>query len=196
MTVQPSAEQIRSGRIKLLAMAIFFAIPVVAGYVAYFFDFVPRGSGNYGTLLPTRPLSDATLRDADGRPFRVSELRGKWLLVQFDSGACDAYCERKLYFMRQVRKALGRDTGRVERLWMVTDDRVTEPRLLEAFEGTRRASAPAGGFAAEFPAEVSRTDHIYVVDPLGNLMMRFPRDPDPSKMLKDLQRLLKLSGIG
>ena len=59
MTVQPSAEQIRSGRIKLLAMAIFFAIPVVAGYVAYFFDFVPRGSGNYGTLLPTRPLSDA-----------------------------------------------------------------------------------------------------------------------------------------
>lgn len=196
MAIPPTADQIRSGRIKLLAMAVFFAIPVVAGYVAYFFDVLPHGSGNYGTLLPTRPLTDATLRGADGRPFKVSELRGKWLLVQFDSGACDAYCERKLYFMRQVRKALGRDTDRVERLWMVTDDLVPNPRLLEAFEGTRRATAAGSGFAAEFPAEVSRTDHIYVVDPLGNLMMRFPRDPDPSKMLKDVQRLLKLSGIG
>jgi len=177
-------------------MAIFFAIPVVAGYVAYFFDFVPRGSGNYGILIATRPLTDTTLRGADGRPFKVSELRGKWLLVQFDSGACDAYCERKLYFMRQVRKALGRDTSRVERVWVVTDDLVPNPRLLEAFEGTRLARAPGNAFAAEFPADVSRSDHIYVVDPLGNLMMRFPRDPDPSKMLKDVQRLLKLSGIG
>jgi cytochrome oxidase Cu insertion factor (SCO1/SenC/PrrC family) len=196
VAVEPSAEQIRSGRIKLLAMAVFFAVPVLAGYVAYFFDFIPRGSGNYGTLIATRPLTDATLQGADGRPFKVSELRGKWLLVQFDSGACDAYCERKLYFMRQVRKALGRDTGRVERVWILTDDLVPNARLLEAFEGTRLASAAASGFAAEFPADVSRTDHIYVVDPLGNLMMRFPRDPDPSKMLKDLQRLLKLSGIG
>jgi cytochrome oxidase Cu insertion factor (SCO1/SenC/PrrC family) len=196
VAAQSSAEQIRSGRIKLLAMAVFFAIPVVAGYVAYFYDFIPRGSGNYGTLIATRPLTDATLRSADGRPFKISELRGRWLLMQFDSGACDNYCERKLYFMRQVRKALGRDTSRVERVWVLTDDFAPNPRLLEAFEGTRLASAAGSGFAAEFPAEVSRTDHIYVVDPLGNLMMRFPRDPDPSKMLKDMQRLLKLSGIG
>jgi len=196
VTAQPNAEQIRSGRIKLLAMALFFAFPVVAGYVAYFFDFVPHGSGNYGTLIAPRPLSDATLKGVDGRPFKLSELRGKWLLVQFDSGACDAYCERKLYFMRQVRKALGRDTSRVERVWLLTDDSAPNPRLLDAVEGTRIASAGGSGFASEFPAEASRVDHIYVIDPLGNLMMRFPRDPDPSKMLKDVQRLLKLSGIG
>ena len=196
MTDPLAAEQIRRGRIKLFALAAFFAVPVVAGYVTYFFDFVPHGSANYGTLIATRPLTDATLRGADGRPFKVSELRGKWLLVQFDSGACDAYCERKLYFMRQVRKALGRDTGRVERVWVVTDDLLPNPRLLEAIDGTRLASAAGSGFAAEFPAEGARADHIYVVDPLGNLMMRLPRDPDPSKMLKDVQRLLKLSGIG
>ncbi len=196
MTDPLPADQIRRGRLKLLALAAFFAIPVVAGYGAYFFDLVPRGSANYGTLIATRPLSDATLHGADGRPFKVSELRGKWLLVQFDSGACDEYCERKLYFMRQVRKALGRDTSRVERVWVVTDERAPNPRLIDAIEGTRLASAAGSGFAAEFPAAGSRADHIYVVDPLGNLMMSFPRDPDPSKILKDMQRLLKLSGIG
>ena len=189
-------DQIRRGRLVLLALAVFFALPVVAGYVVYFFDLAPGASGNYGTLLPTKPLPDATLQDPDGRPFKTSELRGKWLMVQFDSGACDAYCERKLYFMRQVRKALGRDTSRVERVWLVTDTVVPNPRLAQAIEGTRLASDPGGGFSANFPAEQSRVDHIYVVDPLGNLVMRFPREPNPSRMLKDLQRLLKLSGIG
>lgn len=196
MTAPPSAEQIRSGRLKLLAMAVFFALPVAAGYIAYFFELVPGGTANYGTLISARTLPDATLQGADGRPFKVSELRGKWLLVQFDGGTCDAYCERKLYFMRQVRKALGRDTGRVERLWIVTDDHVPSLRLIEAYEGTRLARDSGNALANAFSLDKSRSDHIYVVDPLGNLMMRFPRDPDPSKMLKDLQRLLKLSGIG
>lgn len=193
---EPTPSQIRASRLKLLALAAFFALPVVAGYVAYFFDLVPGGTGNYGTLIPARVLPDATLQGFDGRPFKASELRGKWLLVQFDSGACDAYCQRKLYFMRQVRKALGRDTSRVERVWLMTDGRAPDPRLVEAFEGTRLARDPEGRFSGGFPAAQSRADHIYVVDPLGNLMLSFPRDPDPSKMLKDLQRLLKLSGIG
>jgi cytochrome oxidase Cu insertion factor (SCO1/SenC/PrrC family) len=190
------AAQTRRGRLVLLALAVFFALPVVAGYIVYFFDLAPGASGNYGTLLPTKPLPDATLQDADGRPFKASEMRGKWLMVQFDSGTCDAYCERKLYFMRQVRKALGRDTGRVERLWVITDAASPDPRLVQAIEGTRMARDPGSGFSANFPAQQSRVDHIYVIDPLGNLVMSFPREPNPSRMLKDLQRLLKLSGIG
>jgi cytochrome oxidase Cu insertion factor (SCO1/SenC/PrrC family) len=190
------ADPVKRGRIKLLALAAFFALPVVGGYVAFFFDLAPGSAANYGTLIPARPLPDATLQGADGRPFKLSELRGKWLLVQFDTGACDAYCERKLYFMRQVRKALGKDTHRVERLWLLTDEAAPKPRLLEAIEGTRLARTPVRGLTDEFPAERANADHIYLVDPLGNLMMRFPRDPDPSRMLKDLQRLMKVSGIG
>jgi hypothetical protein len=189
-------EQTRRGRWVLFALAVFFALPVVAGYVIYFFDLAPGASGNYGTLLPARPLPEVVLQDLEGRPFKSSELRGKWLLVHFDSGACDTYCERKLYFMRQVRKALGRDTGRVERLWVVTDNQAPDTRLLQAIEGTRLTRDPGGTFSAAFAASAEKTDHIYVVDPLGNLMMSFPREPNPSRMLKDVQRLLKLSGIG
>ena len=90
----------------------------------------PGSTANYGTLIPARPLADTPLQTSDGRSFKFSELRGKWILIQFDSGACGEYCERKLYFMRQVRKALGKDTTRVERLWLVTDAQAPNPRLL------------------------------------------------------------------
>ena len=190
------ADPVKRGRVKLLALAAFFALPVLAGYIAYFFDWVPGSAANYGALIAARPLSQATLEGADGRPFRLSELHGKWLLVQFDSGACDAYCERKLYFMRQVRKALGKDMPRVERVWLLTDAQPPKRALLDAVEGTYLARTGASAIAGEFPAEQAASDHIYLVDPLGNLMMRYPRDPDPSRMLKDLQRLLRVSRIG
>lgn len=190
------ADPVRRGRIKLLALAAFFALPVVAGYVAYFFDLAPGSTANYGTLLEARPLSDTPMQDMEGRPFRFADLRGKWILVQFDSGACAEYCERKLYFMRQVRKALGKDMSRVERVWLVTDARAPAPILLQAIEGTRLARTAGSRVAVEFPAESAAADHVYLVDPHGNLMMRFPRDPDPSRMLKDLQRLMKVSAIG
>jgi len=190
------ADPVRRGRIKLFALAAFFALPVIAGYVAYFFDLAPGGSANYGTLIPPKPLSDTALPDMQGRDFRFSDLRGKWILVQFDAAACGEYCERKLYFMRQVRKALGKDMSRVERVWLITDAQAPSPRLLQAIEGTRLARIASKPIAAEFPAERAAADHVYLIDPHGDLMMRFPREPDPSRMLKDLQRLMKLSGIG
>ena len=99
------------------------------------------------------------------------------MLVQIDRGACDALCEQKLYSMRQVRRAQGREMNRVERLWLVTDAVAPAPALLAAIEGTHVVRGDAQ-LAAAFPAERAATDHIYLVDPLGNLMLRFPRDPD------------------
>lgn len=190
------ADPVKRGRIKLLALAAFFALPVIAGYAAYFLDWAPGARANYGLLIAARPLPDTRFESADGKPFRFADLRGKWLLVQLDSGQCDAYCERKLYFMRQVRKALGKDTPRVERLWLLTDARQPSTALLEAIEGTLLARASGSAIAGEFPAEHAVSDHIYLVDPHGNLMMRYPRDADPSRMLKDLQRLMRVSRIG
>lgn len=161
---------------KLLWVAIVCAAPLVLGTAAYFFGWSPGATSNYGELLVPKPLSG------------LEPLRGRWVLVTFDAAACDAYCEKKLYFMRQVRRAQGKDMDRVERLWALTDSGKPRPELLAAIEGTRIAALSA----KDFPGDPA--GHIYLVDPFGNLMLRFPRDPDPSKMIKDLQRLLKYSG--
>jgi len=76
---------------------------------------------------------------------------------------------------------------RVERLWAITDGGKPRPEVLAAIEGTQIVSFKDPSFSR---------DYIYLIDPLGNLMLRFPRDPDPSRMVKDLQRLLKASRIG
>jgi hypothetical protein len=82
---------------------------------------------------------------------------------------------------------------RIERLWLVTDAAQPRAELLAAIEGTSVARA---GALADFPADKSATEHIYLVDPLGNLMMRFPRDPDPARVIKDLKQLLRASRFG
>jgi hypothetical protein len=164
-------------RNKLFLVAAVCAAPVVLGTAAYLLRWTPGTASNYGELITPRPAP-------------LGELRGKWVLVTFDAAACDAYCEKKLYFMRQVRRAQGKEMDRVERLWVLTDAGKPRAEVVTAIEGTRIAGFSPQGFPGN-PA-----DHIYLVDPLGNLMMRFPRDPDPSKMIKDLQRLLKYSRIG
>lgn len=165
-------------RNKLLWVALVCTAPLILGTLAYLLGWSPGAPANYGELIPPRVITP------------LSELRGKWVLVTFDAAACDASCERKLYVARQVRRAQGKDMERVERIWVITDAGRPRPEALAASEGTR-----VGRFAADgFPG--SATDHIYVVDPLGNLMMRFPREPDPSKVIKDLQRLLKYSRFG
>jgi hypothetical protein len=156
-----------------LWVALVCAAPSVLGTAAYLLEWSPGAPSNYGELLPPRPVAG------------VEALRGKWVMVTFDPGTCDAYCERKLYVMRQSRRAQGKDMDRVERLWVLTDGGKPRAELLPGIEGTRFASFPT----AEFPGNAA--DHIYLVDPFGNLMLRFPRDPGPSRVIKDLQRLLK-----
>lgn len=164
-------------RTKVLLIGAVCLAPLLAGWLLYFFDWRPAATGNYGELITPRLLS--------GAPFDA--LRGKWVLVTFDAAACDAYCEKKLYLIRQLRRTQGKDMERVERLWAVTDGGKPRPELLAVIEGTRVVSFDDKSFAR---------DYIYLVDPLGNLMLRFPRDPEPSKMVKDLTRLLKYSSIG
>jgi hypothetical protein len=167
-----------SARGKLLLIGAVCLAPLVLGTLAWYFKLDVGAPANYGELLPPRPLS--------GPPF--DRLRGKWLLVAVDSAACDAWCEKKLYYLRQLRRAQGKDMDRVERLWLLTDDAKPRVELLQAIEGTLVVPAPR---MDAFPGKP--VDHLYLVDPLGNLMMRYPRDPDPSRMLKDLQRLMKFA---
>jgi hypothetical protein len=165
-------------RNKILLIGLVCAAPLVLGTLAYVFRWDVGAPGNYGELLPPKPLG--------GAPFE--RLRGKWLLVAVDVSACDAWCEKKLYYLRQLRRAQGKDMERVERVWLVSDGGKPRVELAEAIEGTVIAPAPKLDAIPGAPR-----DHIYLVDPLGNLMLRWPRDADPSRMLKDLQRLLKVA---
>ena len=140
-------------RNKLLWVAAVCVAPLVLGTAAYLLGWSPGAPSNYGELIPPRMTP-------------LNEFRGKWVLVTFDAGACDAYCERKLYVLRQVRRAQGKDMDRIERLWVLTDAGKPRADALAASEGTRVARNGNYGFPGN-PA-----DHIYLVDPLGNLMMR------------------------
>lgn len=184
----------RPGRAALWLIVALTAAPVAASYLMYYF-WRPADTVNHGELLEPRPLPDPPLVAADGTPFRLSQLKGKWVLVSLDGGRCDASCERKLLYMRQLRLTQGKNMDRIERLWLVTDDAPPRGAAALAAEGTRVARG-AAALAAAFPAPLRASDHIYLADPLGNLMMRFPRDPDPKLMIRDLSRLLKASRIG
>ena len=173
-----------SPRAKIGLIFVICAAPIVFGTAAYFFGWHGGKAANYGELIPPRTLEGAAF----------VPLRGKWVLVTFDPAACPAECERRLYVVRQARRAQGEGAERIERLWLVTDGGRPGPGLLAAIEGSRVAPARDAGDLKAFPGD--RLEHVYLVDPLGNLMMRYPREPDPRKLIKDLERLLKVSRFG
>ncbi|MGQ0748941.1 MAG: SCO family protein [Betaproteobacteria bacterium] len=166
--------------------------PIAASYVAFYW-WPPSDQVNYGELLEPRAAAAAGWVGLDGAPFSLEALKGRWVLTVIDSGRCDVWCREKLTYIRQVRLAQGKDMDRVERLWVITDEAHPEPGLLAAHEGLRIVRARATELAELFPAQHAPADHIYVIDPLGNLMMRYPRNADPRRMLKDLTRLLRHS---
>lgn len=170
-------------RNKVLLVGVVCLAPAVFGWLAYLYDWAPGTKDNYGELITPVTLA--------GPPF--DKARGKWTLVSFDTAACDAYCEQKLYFLRQIRRAQGKEMERVGRLWILTDGGAPKAELLAAIEGTQVAKA-GDATTKGFPGNPS--EHIYLIDPLGNLMMRYPREPQPNGMIKDLKRLLKYSRIG
>jgi cytochrome oxidase Cu insertion factor (SCO1/SenC/PrrC family) len=181
--------QPRSRRALWLILAVC-AAPIVASYTAYHF-WRPAGQVNYGELLEPRPLWGEALVSIDGSPFRLSDLKGEWVLLTAGPAACDEACRRKLVYMRQVRLAQGKESARIERVWLLTDSGEPEAALIAEHPGLRIARD--GKVAGALPAPRSPSDHVYIVDPLGHLMMRFPADPDPQRMLKDVARLLRHS---
>ena len=180
---------------KLLLLAALMSAPIVLSYLFYIWG-APSASVNYGELIEARLLPEIALRKTDGATFGISQLRGKWVMLMVDSGACDEPCRKKLYYLRQVRLTQGVEMERIERVWLIDDGKMPEAGVAEEYQGTWLIDAKGSELLKTFPAAVSSHDHIYLIDPLGNLMMRFPRDADPSRMVKDLKRLLKVSRIG
>lgn len=189
----------RRYRVLYLLLAVC-AAPVVASYLAYYV-LPPAGRTNYGDLIvPQRPLPALDLLHLDGSRFDTAALRGKWVMLQVDGGACGEACKRKLWNMRQVRLTTGKDRDRIERVWLIDDGARLDILLMREYEGTRFLRARR----AELEKFLAPTDetgarlegHVWMIDPLGNLMLRWPPDADPNQMKKDLARLLKASQVG
>jgi cytochrome oxidase Cu insertion factor (SCO1/SenC/PrrC family) len=187
----PRAGTDRHGKRTLLLIVALCIAPVVASYVAYYL-FPREAQVNYGSLLPTAPASAIEGTKADGAPFRLADLRGRWVLLAGDRGGCDTACERKLYATRQARTMQGRDQDRLVRAWLFAGDAMPAPEFLAQHPGLVVARVPAGALAALPGGERA----IYLIDPLGNLVLRFPGDPDINGIAKDLSRLLRASRIG
>jgi cytochrome oxidase Cu insertion factor (SCO1/SenC/PrrC family) len=175
-------------------MAAIAVLPPVVACLLYF-TWRPASLINYGELIAPvalaefRATGDAALTD-------LARLRGKWVLLAVDGGACDGYCQRKLYLMRQLRLTQGKEMERIERAWLVDDEAAPNPALEREYAGTTRIAARGSAVVGALPASGSVRDHVYLIDPLGNVILRYPRDPDPSRMKKDLARLLRASRIG
>lgn len=191
-------QRVRSGRWKMLLVLAVCAAPVIASYFTYFV-IRPQGRSNYSTLIqPTRSLpAGLPLRTLDGQPVSAASLKGQWLLVTVGPGACDSDCDKRLFLQRQLREMMGKDRDRIDKLWLVTGDQPVAPSLREALANppttvlrtSREALAqwlqPEPGHALE--------ESLYVVDPMGEWMMRAPPNPDPAKLKRDLEKLLRAS---
>nr|AAV66319.1 Sco1 [Rubrivivax gelatinosus] len=182
----------------MLAVAAVCAAPVLASYLA-FYVVRPAGAPRAGMLVqPPRELpADLSLSGLDGRPVAPASLRGQWLLVVVAPSSCGEACERRLFLQRQLREMLGRERGRVDKLWLLPDAGRPAPALQAAVEAAPAVTllrADAAALARWLgPAEAE--DALLVVDPMGREMMRLPAGADPSLARRDLERLLRASSF-
>lgn len=182
----------------MILVLLVCASPVVASYFTYYVV-RPEGRRNFGELVnPQRPLPALATQTLDGKAGKLTSLKNQWLLLSVAGGDCDARCEQNLYYQRQLRESLGREKERLDRVWLVNDDTPVRQALLPALAAATVLRVQPAELAQWLePAPGKRLqDHLYLVDPLGNLMMRFPADMDAeagAKAKRDLDRLLRAS---
>ena len=191
-------QRTRRGRWKMLAVMLVCAAPVLASYFAYYVV-RPDTRRSWGELIePQRPIPSITGTTLDGKTVSLPTLQGQWLLASVSGGACDALCERHLYLQRQLREGLGKDKDRVDWVWFVTDDAPVRAALQPALKDATVLRVNAEQLAQWLsPARGHQLpEHLYMVDPMGHWMMRFPPGTDTAsatKLRKDLERLMRAS---
>lgn len=210
---QEGAEQnkLRS-KTPLIIIMLMSLAPLVAALIVYFIpELRPEGSAAYGELVePQRPMpnaKDLPLMTLDGKPFDLSSLKGKWIMMAADGAACPEACARKLYIIRNTHASQGKHVERLARVWFITDDAPVPEKVLEAYKGAVMVRVNPvvlqqfllGGAAGSVTPEQARqglSTPIWVIDPLGNLMLQYPAVADPEMFRKDIRKLIKSSRIG
>jgi hypothetical protein len=196
----------RKSKRTLIYLALFFSAPFLLSW--YLFNFTnvlhDGGSASHGDLMiPPRQLPNIGLRDP-AKVITNAELNGKWTLLFITNNYCDEVCEENLYRMRQIRLAMGKNTSRVQRAMVIGNSLSSEEIAvkLRGYPGQllHLNDEPTDDFINNFKLSGSddpfTASRLYLIDPLGNLMMSYPPDADPMGIIKDLKRMLKISRIG
>jgi hypothetical protein len=198
-TAQSTRDSLRAQNLRTVAaLAALFLVPLAVSFWLYYAGWSPAKHVNHGELLqPPRPLPVVSLPAAGGGGPVANVFAKRWALVYLGDGRCDSACRRALYVMRQARVALNEDMPRLERVFLATANCCDEAFLTTAYPGLivlDASGSSASRLLGSFPAD--RGDSVFIVDPLGNLMMRYDARHDPRGLLQDLQLLLRLSHIG
>jgi cytochrome oxidase Cu insertion factor (SCO1/SenC/PrrC family) len=202
----PDPGAVRRGRRQLVLLAALFFVPLAIAFWLYYgaTGWRPAGDASKGDLIdPARPLATLALATADGTQTAPDFLRGKWSMVYVGDGLCDDRCRAALYLTRQSRIALNKDMDRVQRVFLVTGrccDRgfiaQEHPDLIVARVDDDASAALLEPFPTYGGVPLADAGRIYIVDPLGNLLMSYaPTAPDKA-LLTDMKKLLRLSHIG
>ena len=196
----------------LVMILLLSLAPVVAAFIAYFNpQWRPEGSAANGDLVqPQRPMpaaKDLPLTTLDGKPFDLSSLKGKWIMMAADAAVCPESCARKLYIIRNTHASQGKHVERLARVWFITDDAPVPEKVLEAYKGAVMVrvnpvaleqfllGVTPGSMTPE-QATQALSVPIWVIDPLGNLILQYPAVTDPELFRKDIRKLLQTSRIG
>ena len=195
---QADAKRTSMGRFNMLLVLLACAAPVVASYITYYWV-RPEARRNFGELIqPTRAIPRIEAERLDGTKMVLTELKGQWLLVSVAGAACDAACQQHLYLQRQILVGLGKERPRTEWLWLVNDKAQVPKSLLPALEEATVLRIDPQALAQWLQPEANKKleDHLYMVDPMGEWMMRFPAQLNNEGALKakrDMERLLRAS---
>ena len=189
-----SVDKLRTRNLRTVgALAALFLLPLAMSFWMYYAaEWHPAGRTNHGELIqPARPLPLAQWPDA-------AVLKDKWSLVYIGRGECVTACRNALLLMRQTRLSLNKEMTRVNRVFLAEGNCCDREFLNREHPGLivlAASGAPAQALLSNFPTR-DRADSLFVVDPLGNLMMRYDARDNPKGLLQDFQKLLKLSHIG
>jgi hypothetical protein len=198
--VMVDEKRTRAGRWKMLAVLLVCASPVIASYLTYYV-IRPEGRRNHGELIqPQRILPAMEVSKLNGDKVALNSLKGQWLLVSVADAACDEACQKHLYFQRQLRESLGKEKDRIDWVWLATGEAPVDDKLMPALSQATvlRVSSQSISEWLQPAAGRQLSEHLYVVDPMGNWMMRFPPGIElaaAAKAKKDLDRLLKASAF-
>ena len=194
------AKRTSMGRFNMLLVLLACAAPVVASYITYYWV-RPEARRSFGELIqPTRAIPAIQVERLDGAKMAITELKGQWLLVSVAGAACDASCQQHLYLQRQILVGLGKERPRTEWVWLVNDKAPVPATLLPALEEATVLRVDPKAVAQWLQPEANKKleDHLYMVDPMGEWMMRFPAPLNSEGALKakrDMERLLRASAL-
>lgn len=201
MSQQASTQQSK-GRRMLIFLIVLFALPILVVLIMYQLEWRP-GGGSHGELVaPPRALQFPPLHDLHGKEIRGDQWKSKWSLVYMDASGCAAECQQQIHMLRQIHVSLNKEIERVQRILVIPAD--TDKAGLAALQQKYPdlivlAGNETAGLVSQFdlPGQPAGTSgRVYLVDPLGNLMMSYPQNHDPKGLRDDITRLLQYSWVG